>query len=102
MTLLKNLSKGRGGALLVALVRETETHYCDRYTKILLSPLFISEGIQSAYATTSPMLMFCQGLMILEIVHSAIGLVKSGIMTVFLQVCVLVIDIVFISLSTII
>ena len=50
-----------------------------------------SEGIQSAYAATSPMLMFCQGLMMLEIVHSAIGLVKSGITTVFLQVCVLVI-----------
>lgn len=44
------------------------------------------EGILTAYATTSSMLMFSQTLMMLEILHSVVGLVKSGIITVFLQV----------------
>lgn len=35
------------------------------------------------------MLMFSQAMMMLEILHSAVGLVKSGILTVFLQVCTL-------------
>ena len=48
---------------------------------------YIIEGISSAYSSTSSMLMFSQALMMLEILHSAFGLVKSGIVTVFLQVC---------------
>lgn len=45
------------------------------------------EGIATAYSTTSSMLMFSQALMMLEILHCAVGLVKGGIITVFLQVC---------------
>jgi very-long-chain (3R)-3-hydroxyacyl-CoA dehydratase len=44
------------------------------------------EGISTAYSSTGSMLMFSQALMMLEILHSAFGLVKSGITTVFLQV----------------
>jgi very-long-chain (3R)-3-hydroxyacyl-CoA dehydratase len=44
------------------------------------------EGIATAYSTTSSMLMFSQALMMLEILHCALGLVKGGITTVFLQV----------------
>ena len=40
----------------------------------------------SAYNTTSSMLMFSQAVMMLEILHSLVGLVKSNIITVILQV----------------
>lgn len=40
----------------------------------------------SAYSTTSSMLMFSQAVMMLEILHSLVGLVKSNIITVILQV----------------
>ena len=46
----------------------------------------ISGGIQTAYEVTAPMLMFCQGMMLLEIAHAVFGLVRSGIMAPALQV----------------
>lgn len=48
--------------------------------------LIITEGIATAYDTTSSMLMFSQAAMMLEILHSAFGLVKSSVTTVFMQV----------------
>jgi len=50
----------------------------------------ISDGIQTAYEVTAPMLMFAQLLMLLEIVHAVFGLVKSGIMAPLLQVELLI------------
>ena len=46
----------------------------------------IAEGIATAYGSTSTMLMFSQAFMMLEILHSVFGLVKSSVGTVFLQV----------------
>lgn len=46
----------------------------------------LSEGVTSAYSSTSSMLMFSQSVMMLEILHTFVGLVKSNIITVFLQV----------------
>lgn len=46
----------------------------------------ILDGIQTAYEVAAPMLMFCQGMMMLEIAHAVFGLVKSGIMAPTLQV----------------
>ena len=48
--------------------------------------LLCLEGITSAYEKVSPMMIFCQGLMLLEIVHAAVGLVKGGVFPIFLQV----------------
>lgn len=46
----------------------------------------LSEGVHSAYENTAPLLMLCQGLALLEVVHAAFGLVKSGIVATVLQV----------------
>ena len=58
----------------------------------MLCEISLLEGIATAYSTTSSMLMFSQALMMLEILHCALGLVKGGITTVFLQVCVLILE----------
>lgn len=44
------------------------------------------DGITSAYEKVSPMMIFCQAMMLLEIVHAAAGLVKGGVFPIFLQV----------------
>lgn len=51
---------------------------------LLLS--FILDGITSAYEKVSPMMIFCQLMMLLEIVHAATGLVKGGVFSIVLQV----------------
>ena len=48
--------------------------------------MYISDGIQTAYEVTAPMVMFAQLMMLLEIVHAVFGLVKSGIIAPTLQV----------------
>lgn len=46
----------------------------------------VLDGITSAYEKVSPMMMFCQAMMLLEIVHTATGLIKGGVFPIFLQV----------------
>jgi hypothetical protein len=46
----------------------------------------VLDGITSAYEKVSPMMIFCQAMMLLEIVHAAAGLVKGGVFPIFLQV----------------
>lgn len=47
--------------------------------------LGVAEGFSSAYERTSTMIMFCHVVMMLEIVHAALGLVKGGVVSTFLQ-----------------
>lgn len=49
---------------------------------IIVSP----DGITTAYEKTSSMVMFCHALMQLEILHTAVGLVKANIASTFPQV----------------
>ena len=51
----------------------------------LLSSLSL-DGIAETYEKVSPMMMFCQAMMLLEIVHAATGLVKGGVLPIFMQV----------------
>ena len=54
---------------------------------LILIPCPFVEGIHTAYDNTASMMMFCQGLALLEIGHAMLGLVKSGITAIGLQVC---------------
>ncbi len=46
----------------------------------------VPDGITEAYDKTFSMVMFCHALMLMEIVHSMLGLVKTGVMAAVLQV----------------
>lgn len=58
-------------------------------TDACLFVCFVSEGISTAYETTSAMIMFCHVLMLLEIAHAAVGIVKSSVVLTVLQVRVM-------------
>ena len=46
----------------------------------------IFAGTEMAYERVSPTLMMCQMLAVLEIVNTALGLVKGGVLPTFMQV----------------
>lgn len=48
--------------------------------------LLSTDGISTAYEKTSAMIMFCHLLMLAEILHAALGMVKGGVLPTLLQV----------------
>ena len=53
----------------------------------LFSGLALEDGIHMAYEWAGPTLSLCQTLAFLEVVHSAVGLVKGAIVPSLMQVC---------------
>ncbi len=52
---------------------------------MISSTVFAVDGVSSAYEKTSSMVMFCHALMMLEILHAALGLVRGSVVATFLQ-----------------
>jgi len=53
---------------------------------VMSTDVVLTEGLSGAYDKTISMLLFCQTFMFLEIFHSMLGLVKTGVIPSCLQV----------------